>query len=75
MFFLVVADTRRFENIYVPVILQQTYTVLHSYHYDDYRQVRIINQFLGNSLIVEREELSEYGKVDIDALLTLPVYD
>ncbi len=67
-FSLVVADERKFENIHVPLILHEAAMVLKSYKIDDFEQVEVVNLFTKKSVIVKREELSEYLNIDIGEL-------
>ncbi|MFH1459816.1 MAG: hypothetical protein ABIG64_05525 [Candidatus Omnitrophota bacterium] len=74
-FSVIVARNDNFKNVQVPIILKKANEVLQSYKFDNFERIFISNELLKNSYIILKKELKNYDSVNIDELLTLPIYN
>jgi len=63
-FSLIVADENKFKNIYTPIILHKIASVLQNYKFHDFNQVMVENLLSKKTIIVNKEELKHYLKMD-----------
>jgi len=75
VFSVIVSDSTRFTNVYVPIIAREAYTVFKEYGFTDFDRVMIKNQLLNNIAVITKQDMPSYQKTDVQALLTLPVYN
>lgn len=69
------ADNTRFKKVYLPIIANIADKVLLEYKFEDFSEVIIRNELLRNFVVITKSDREEYRKVDIDELLTLPVFN
>lgn len=60
IFSLLSANKERFEDIYVPLVLETALLVLRDYKLNDFAAVKIVNQLLEESVIISNAELKRY---------------
>ncbi len=75
LFSVISADNTRFKKVYLPIIAKIADEVLSEYKFEDWQEIIIRNELLRNFVLITKNDRQDYRKVDIEGLLTLPVFN